>query len=185
MLCPVLYAVLWAAMSIVPSAFSINALVPLLRPDLLLLFSHKKTSSGTVKLSISIPFRFLLIGSVFSFSINTLTSPFCPDLLLPTFPLCCFDQLSCWLPKDISLKCIKINGFWPCRILSNALLEPQAEDKPWHLRCRSLQSGYALRNSQERSTHNLLCTKNFHAVPSASPHVCSLKSRYGKVRFNP
>src|SRR5687767_9823407 len=62
--------------------------------------------------------------------------------------------------------------------------EPQAEDKPWPLRGRSLQSGYALRNSQERWAHNLLYTKHFHAVPSASPHAYSLKSRYGKVRVN-
>ena len=32
---------------------------------------------------------------------------------------------------------------------------------------RSLHSGYALRNSQERCTHNLLCTKHFHGVPLA------------------
>ena len=63
-----------------------------------------------------------------------------------------------------------------------AFLEPQAEDKPWLLRGRSLHSGYALRNSQERCTHNLLCTKHFHGVPFASLHAYSLKSRYGKVR---
>jgi hypothetical protein len=39
-----------------------------------------------------------------------------------------------------------------------------------------------LRNSQERCTHNPLCTKHFHGVLSARPHVYSLQSRYGKVR---
>src|SRR5678815_2933212 len=62
-----------------------------------------------------------------------------------------------------------------------AFLELHAEDKPWPLRGRSLDSGYALRNSQERCTHNLLCTKHFHGVPSASPHAYWLKSRIGKV----
>jgi hypothetical protein len=38
-----------------------------------------------------------------------------------------------------------------------------------------------LRNSQERCTHNPLCTKHFHGVLSARPHVYSLQSRYGKV----
>ena len=63
-----------------------------------------------------------------------------------------------------------------------AFLEPQAEVKPWPLGGRSLHSGYALRNFQVRCTHNLLCTKHFHGLPSASPHAYSLKSRYGKVR---
>ena len=31
--------------------------------------------------------------------------------------------------------------------------------------------------------YNLLRTKRFHVVSSASPHAYSLKSRYGKVRF--
>ena len=31
-------------------------------------------------------------------------------------------------------------GFVPCPILRNALLAPPAEDKPWHLRRRSLRS---------------------------------------------
>src|SRR5215217_1452789 len=63
----------------------------------------------------------------------------------------------------------------------NALLELHAEDKPWLLRGRSLHSGYALRNSQERGTHNPLCTKHFHGAPSASPHAYLLKSCIGKV----
>src|SRR3954464_3614274 len=66
-----------------------------------------------------------------------------------------------------------------------AFLKPQAEVKPWPLGGRSLHSGYALRNSQVRCTHNLLCTKHFHGVPSARPHAYSLKSRYGKVRIMP
>jgi hypothetical protein len=41
-LCTALWAVLCLVLSTVPSAFSINALVPLLRPDLLLLFSRTK-----------------------------------------------------------------------------------------------------------------------------------------------
>src|SRR5262252_3772489 len=66
----------------------------------------------------------------------------------------------------------------------NALLELHAEDKSWPLRGRSLHRGYGLRNSQERCTHNPLCTKHFHEISSASPHTYSPKSHYGKlVRF--
>src|SRR5262245_54793403 len=45
---------------------------------------------------------------------------------------------------------------------------------------RGHHRGDALRNPQARCTHNLLCAKHFHEVPSASPHAYSLKSRYGK-----
>src|SRR5262252_4788506 len=47
---------------------------------------------------------------------------------------------------------------------------------------RNPHSGYALRSFQGRCMHNLLCTKHFHEVPSASLHAYSLKSRHGKVR---
>jgi len=64
----------------------------------------------------------------------------------------------------------------------NPCLELHAEDKPWPLRGRSLHKGDALRNSHERYATNLLWTKYFHGVSSASPHVYLLQSRYGKVR---
>src|SRR6516164_1817912 len=81
------------------------------------------------------------------------------------------------------MKVHKKQWVWTRPYHRNALLELHAEDKPWPLRGRSLHRGYGLRNSQERCTHNLLCIKHFHGVPSASPHAYSLKSRYGKVSF--
>src|SRR5262245_8164445 len=79
------------------------------------------------------------------------------------------------------MKAPKNQWLWTMLCPPNAFLELHLEDTPWLLRCRSLPSGDALRNSQERCTHNLLCTKHFHRVPSASPHAYSLESRYGKV----
>jgi hypothetical protein len=65
--------------------------------------------------------------------------------------------------------------------LPNALLEPHAEDTPRHLRRRGLRSALTEDNPAAIWAYNLLRTKHFHGVPSARPHVDSLKSRYGKV----
>jgi hypothetical protein len=50
------------------------------------------------------------------------------------------------------------------------------------LRCRNLHSDLTWDDPAEMWTYNFLRTKHFHEVSSASPHVYSLKSRYGKVR---
>jgi hypothetical protein len=61
------------------------------------------------------------------------------------------------------------------------LLEPHAADTPRPLRCRNLRSDLIGDDPAEMWTYNFLRTKHFHGVSSASPHVYSLKSRYGKV----
>src|SRR5687767_4575212 len=76
---------------------------------------------------------------------------------------------------------MKINGFGPCHILPNALLELHAEDTPWHLRRRRLHSDLIGDDPIEMGACNCLRTKQFHGVSSVSPHVYSLKSRHGKV----
>src|SRR5262249_31380129 len=75
------------------------------------------------------------------------------------------------------------SGFEPCQILPNALLEPHAADTPRPLRCRNLLSDLTWDDPAEMWTYNFLRTKRFHEVSAASPHVYSLKSRYGKVRL--
>jgi hypothetical protein len=61
------------------------------------------------------------------------------------------------------------------------LLEPHAENKLRHLRGRGLRGALTEDNPTTIWAYNLLRTKHFHGVPSAGPHVYSLKSRYGKV----
>jgi hypothetical protein len=80
------------------------------------------------------------------------------------------------------MKVRKNHGFGPCHILQNAFLEPQTEDKPWHLRYRSLRGDLTWDDPTEMWAYNFLRTKHFHEVSSASPQAYSLKSRYGKVR---
>ena len=100
-----------------------------------------------------------------------------------TFPLCCFGQILCCLPRKTPWKRIKINGFGPGSILPNTFLELQAEDTPRYLRCRRLRSDLTWYTPSAMWACNLLRTKHFHGVSSASRRVDSLNSQYGKVRI--
>ena len=54
-------------------------------------------------------------------------------------------------------------------------------DTSWCLGCRRLRSALTEDNPTAIWAYNLLRTQHFHGVSSASPHACSLTSRYGKV----
>ena len=97
------------------------------------------------------------------------------------FPILDFGEHPCTFPAHTPWKRIKINGFWPYHILPNAFPKRHTEDKPWHLRRRSLLSDLTWYDSIEMWAYNFLRTKYFHEVSPASLHAYSLKSRYGKV----
>ena len=99
-----------------------------------------------------------------------------------TFPLCCFDQISCWLPRNTPWKCIKINGFEPAISPWDPLWSHEPGHTPWCLGGRHLRSDLTWDDSTAIWACNCLRTKHFHGVSAGHPHPYWLKSRYGKVR---
>src|SRR5262249_33430543 len=85
-----------------------------------------------------------------------------PNLL--TFPLCCFDQIVCWCPRDTPCKCININGFRTCYSQLLSLVEPRTRAQ-----------------SPKIWAYKGLRIKHFHGVSSRNQHSYLLKSRNGKV----
>ena len=98
-----------------------------------------------------------------------------------TFSVVLFRSTLMLFSEKNRMKVLKINGFDHAISSRTPCVEPQAEDKSMAPRGASHQSGDAFRNSQARCTHNLLCTKHFHGVPSASPYAYSLESLCGEV----
>jgi len=110
---------------------------------------------------------------------SELTSSVVHTLL--TFPLCCFDQISCWLPKDIPWKCIKIKDFWPYHPLRTSCAEPRTRAHPMVSGGQRPSQWSDRGRSPEMGAYKLLSTKYFHGVSSGNRHPYLLKSRYGKV----
>src|SRR5262245_16083684 len=95
---------------------------------------------------------------------------------LLTFPLCGFDYISCWLPRDTPRKCIKINGCGPCHPFLSSLVEPRTRAHTMVSGGQMPSQGPDRGRSPEMWAYKLLRTKYFHGVASGNQHPYLRKS---------
>jgi hypothetical protein len=98
-----------------------------------------------------------------------------------TFPLCCFDQIVCWCPRDTPCKCININGFRTCYSQLLSLVEPRTRAHPLGAGVQAPPQCPERGRSPELSFCTCLRTTRFHGVSSENRRLYLLKSRYGKA----